>query len=309
MTAMLASPKQSPTGFTLPELLVAMVVGMLLMGFVLQMLIMTNESYQTQKELSWMQENGRFATAFFRQAVSNADYWGCVGRMEKVADSRTGTNWTTPAISGSPNQVELLSGTDGTVTTLSESASPGDGELTLANPGAFDDDPVLIADCQQGDLVTLADDNANPVDIDDGTLSHPRGAYPAGTPVTRAQRIEFRIDPANQSCSSGDFAVPALQQRRNGGNWEPLLCGVDEMALRYGVDTDGDTTPNQYITAGNVTDWGNVYAVRAAFVVRSRMPVPDAAGSYSVLGNPKEAEGDFAYKVFTTTAPLRNRMY
>lgn len=48
-------------GLTLVELMIAMVLGLLLLGGVIQIFLSSNESYQLQDGLSRLQENGRFA--------------------------------------------------------------------------------------------------------------------------------------------------------------------------------------------------------------------------------------------------------
>lgn len=49
-----------------------------------------------------------------------------------------------------------------------------------------------------------------------------------------------------------------------------LVEGVEMMRLAYGVDTDGDQIPNQYVVAANVVDWSQVVTVQVSLVLRSQ---------------------------------------
>ncbi|MBV8157470.1 MAG: PilW family protein, partial [Dyella sp.] len=46
------------------------------------------------------------------------------------------------------------------------------------------------------------------------------------------------------------------------GQPQELVEGVDNLALLYGEDTDGDQSANRYVTADNVGNWNNVVSVR-----------------------------------------------
>jgi type IV pilus assembly protein PilW len=50
----------------------------------------------------------------------------------------------------------------------------------------------------------------------------------------------------------------------------PLVEGIENMQLDYGMDTDGDGYPNNYITnPATSTDWSNVMAVRINLLARN----------------------------------------
>ena len=57
-----------------------------------------------------------------------------------------------------------------------------------------------------------------------------------------------------------------------------LIEGVEDLQLLYGVDTDEDRVPNQYVQANFVPSWQNVVTVRVTIVVNSI----DNVGSTSV---------------------------
>lgn len=64
-------------GFSLVELLVSIVIGLLLVVGVLQAFISSKETYTMQSGLAKLQENGRFAMAFLSRDLRQAGYNGC----------------------------------------------------------------------------------------------------------------------------------------------------------------------------------------------------------------------------------------
>jgi type IV pilus assembly protein PilW len=64
-------------GFSLVELMVAMLLGLFLVGGMIQVFIGNKVSYQMQDALSYMQENARFALETMAYATRHAGYGGC----------------------------------------------------------------------------------------------------------------------------------------------------------------------------------------------------------------------------------------
>ena len=54
----------SQRGFTLIELMIAMLIGVFLMAGIIQIFISAKQGYRLQENLSRLQENGRFAMDF-----------------------------------------------------------------------------------------------------------------------------------------------------------------------------------------------------------------------------------------------------
>jgi len=83
------SVKNSQCGLTLIEIMIAMLIGLFLIGGVLQIFISTKQTYRMQENLSRMQENGRFAMEFLGRDIRMAGYWVC---MTPAGGDITGTN-------------------------------------------------------------------------------------------------------------------------------------------------------------------------------------------------------------------------
>ncbi|MES9934322.1 MAG: PilW family protein [Candidatus Sedimenticola sp. PURPLELP] len=100
------------------------------------------------------------------------------------------------------------------------------------------------------------------------------------------------------------------------GNREELVEGVENLQILYGIDSPGDDdmTPDRYVKAGNVSDWGSVVAVKIWIIVATPEPLHDYTdtGTYAVAEETSVPipEGDeHKYRaVFSTTIQLRNRV-
>ena len=68
----------SPRGFTLVELMVAMTIGLIILGAVGQIFATSSGTYVLQQDLARLQENGRFSMDFIAHDLRMAGYAGCV---------------------------------------------------------------------------------------------------------------------------------------------------------------------------------------------------------------------------------------
>lgn len=64
-------------GFTLVEIMIALLIGVFLLGGVMGVFLNTKQTYSVQEALSRLQENGRFAMDFLAKDIRMADYRVC----------------------------------------------------------------------------------------------------------------------------------------------------------------------------------------------------------------------------------------
>ena len=67
----------SQRGLSLVELMIAMLLGLFLIGGLLQIFISSRQTYRMQEGLSRLQENGRFAIDFISRDIRMAGFLGC----------------------------------------------------------------------------------------------------------------------------------------------------------------------------------------------------------------------------------------
>ena len=143
---MITLNKRTSQGFSLIELMIAMVLGLVLMGGVIQVFLTSKQSYAFNEELGWIQENSRFAIEFITRDVRMAGYWGC-GTAGGIA------NTLDPLPSGSGWQVDFnnsLGGFDGDDTGNAVfTGSPS--EFPLTTPPA-----VTSGSVPRSDVLTLS---------------------------------------------------------------------------------------------------------------------------------------------------------
>jgi type IV pilus assembly protein PilW len=73
-------PKCSQKGFTLVELMIAMLLGVFLTGGIIQIFLGSRQTYRMQENLSRLQENGRFAMGFITRDNRTIGFQGCASR-------------------------------------------------------------------------------------------------------------------------------------------------------------------------------------------------------------------------------------
>ncbi len=133
-----ASRPRAQAGLTLIELMVAMVLGLVLMGVAMNVFLSTRETHRLVNNLARVQENGRFALEQVSQIVRMTGYQG-----------DTAAQWVLGPLTQATSGVNRLAGTD--------NATNGSDTITVAFRGSAD---TFIKDCH-GINVAVADTVVN----------------------------------------------------------------------------------------------------------------------------------------------------
>jgi len=88
-------------------------------------------------------------------------------------------------------------------------------------------------------------------------------------------------------------ATNTLQCAVNGANPQPLVSGVSDMQVLYGIDTTNSGSATAYVTAGALAAWNNVKSVRITLTFLN--PLAGQAGQPATLG-------------FTKIVPVMNKL-
>lgn len=327
--------KQS--GISLIEILVSLVISLFLLGGIVQVFLGNKATHKFSSALSQVQENGRFAMDAISRDLRGVGNWGCInfnpsnvttinnttitnidnnligqtGYVAAVHDFITntpvqGTNNTgglntsdTITISGSkPGQVNVASPfsatTDTVVTTNSVTFFVAGDIALITRCGAND---LIIP--QEADIFRVTGVNTNNNQLNHtSTLSQ---QYENDATVMELQTVAYSI-------GTGASGEPALFRSLFNNNQE-FIEGIEDMQILYGMDTNGDTYTNQYVTADNVTAFRSVVSVRVMLLVRSFEDfVTDQAQRYTFNGGAVTAGDRRIRQVFTNTIALRNRV-
>jgi len=332
------SNTRKQTGFSLIELMVALVISLLLLAGILQIFSGTKKTYTMEEELSRLQENARFAMDKLTSDIRISSYQGC-------ADPAT----TQPTIRAtSVVGTEMVQGTDGTglygsdeltlqfangggIPLLNDMASiTSDVVVSLALAGGIDvDSLVTIADCENIDVfrVTSRTEDASATPVPTVTFGHGttgaknnsaelKAEYTTAARLMTFSTVVYNIQAASSPTNQRGKPVFSLYR----GNDE-LVEGVENMQILYGERLGANSTSNiRYVTATDVSNWDNVVSMRVGLLLATREAVreTDDTTTYSVLGvaiAPGTALTAATYdktdrrvrRVFTTTAAIRNR--
>jgi len=85
------SPRSLQQGLSLVELMVALVLGLFVVGSLIALYVNTKETYLMTENMSRLQENGRIALSMMTRDVRWADYRTCV-QNELLPNAVAGTN-------------------------------------------------------------------------------------------------------------------------------------------------------------------------------------------------------------------------
>ncbi len=107
-------------------------------------------------------------------------------------------------------------------------------------------------------------------------------------------------------------SVPTLKQiELDGGAYvtTPLVEGIEEMKILYGVDTNADGAPDNYTASpGSLADWMSVVAVQVHLLARNLEASPDYTDNktYTLAGTNFTPGGSFRRHVYSSLVRLNN---
>ena len=333
------------TGFSLVEMLVAMVLGLIVVGGVAAVLMSSSSIYRSADGRAQIQESARFSLSMMQEDLRMAGYMGCfnpnlyASRVKNLADTAgslagdyavriggyeaDGANWS-PALDSSIGGAGAhahapLAGSDVLVV-----RAPTGKSLPLSAPMDNTAEPITLASVEgltEGGLAVISDCNYADVFIvtnipadkrilhshSRNTDQHLTKAFSSflNATVTPVATIVYFVAPA----ASGQAGQNALWRQVGSEAAEEVAGGVESMQLEYGVDTDDDLAPNLFVTADQVGERA-VGAVKVSVLLKSAdNKLLDKATSYTFDGRaPQTAPDRHLYTPFTTTISLRNQV-
>lgn len=336
-----------PSGVTLVELLVSVVVGLLLTAGAIQLFINSRENYEFQEELARIQETGRFGIDMLNSELRSGDLRGCAGRslertqVQNLLDNgnpsgaqyfgqsvtgftHDGSNWdptlptelTTASPAPDPDSDVLrirtaLGGTSVRVT--AHDRANKDLEVDDAT-GIEVEDILLVSDCNSAAVFQVAPGGGDPAD--DKLHYGSGGSIDPGNRNTQMLQKSGRGEVTSWTqhayyVAAGESGEPTLFRLREGSSSaEELVSGVERIALEFGENTDSDPDVEVYRAAENVSDWANVAAVRIHLLIRSQQDnvVDNPQAVAFPRGTTAQTFGDKRLRqVFSTNVSLRNR--
>ena len=202
-------------------------------------------------------------------------------------------------------------------------------EITVGAAHPYQTGEVLVAtDCKQAAIFRVTSVPVNTsVKHEQGAATHDNcyaelGAscnsasgkvhqFGAGSLVSRLSSNAYFVAPSSTGTGNSLWTRSLAGQN----NAQPaaaieLAPGVERLCAAFGVDSDGDGSANRFVAADQVSasDWGQVVSVRFEILVRSSEDnVTPQQQTYTVCGSDTTATDKRLYKVYSTTANVRNR--
>lgn len=323
--------RRSQQGLTLVEMMVAMTIGLVLLGGVITVLTSSQQTYRVNEALARMQENARYAFQFLSRDIRMAGYRGCVGdgvAMTNMLNNKTDFLWRldqplegfeatsangwTPALPSevtSPlgrRDVIVVRGVEGSDTTILSHASES-ADLSIASGSELlAGDTVLVSDCQAAAVFQATN-------VSTDTIKHNVDSGVPGNNSTSLGRVftggeAVRINTRIYYIRTNPGGIPALYWKRGSEKAEELVEGIENMQIQYGEDTDGDRAVDTYRTADLVADWENVVSVRIDLLVQSvEDNVTSQPQTYTFNGETVTPIDRRLRQAFSTVISLRNR--
>ena len=341
---MAAPIRNRQRGVTLVEVMVAMVVGLILLAGITTLVVGASRSNRDVDAAARQLENGRYAALTVADHLRHAGFWGNLYPNAAPAMPATPAALPDPCpstvdaatlrdamplhIQGENNPGTPAAGclgdadhVDNTDIVVVRRASTTDVGLAVAGSTYYIQSAATAFALDSGANANT-DPDAAPQNQAFGITLQDAAGNTVRAPV-RAYRTEiFYISPSTVASSpcGGDAGtgedIPTLMRMRlDGGTFcaEPIAVGIEDLQVEYGIDSNGDGTPEGAYTdnPGTPAAWADVMGVRVYLLARSTTNVDAQGGKTYYLGEDAPVlvndPGDgFTRHVFTSTARLVN---
>ena len=286
------SSYRSTSGFTLIELMISLVLGLLISAAVIQVYLTNTKTASTQKSGSELQEASVFG---LQQLESHLRLANLGNSVTSITDTTAGGG-----IVISPENIGLER-TD-TSESLYFTRTGGDSNITGINSDQLtiqfkNTTGVKIADCESAD-----------VELGDTVIER----YFIRSSSTTGQGLLLACDAGRVT----DTGITGLSANYQSGGSEVIL-GVDQFKILLGIQTDAPSNAGlmRYLTASEYLALSGtkppITAVKIGLIVRGSSPVigSDVATSFKLLGATQPLKSGQPNRVRTTyesTTLLRN---
>jgi len=323
-----ARPQAS--GVSLVEIMVGLIIGLFLILGTVSIYGRTRAIYRSTEAVARLQETARYAFDVIEPDVRMASYWGLGSRTGHVVN-RAGPSQGTPVELAAVEAVIDRCGDNWAIDLDGYLAGwNGAAGFSLACTAYQDDyragtDGLILrrgsetaAEALVGERLYIQSGRAQgALFVADASCTDPKnaGCIPGGYPPDATETRELISTAYYVTGSSvGRADVPALRRKRLAtGSMldEEVVSGVEDLQIRFGIDTDGDTNADSYVdpAADPDTHEGRIVAVTIWLRVRAENTEPGFTDHRVYrYADVDEAPGDrFRRIVVSKTMSLHNR--
>ncbi len=230
---------RNQVGYTLAELLIASMLGLLLSASILSALYASMQSYNLKQAHEQIQENSALAMHFLKQDIQTIGFSGCLrGGLQKVNVSSKGLVAELLTSNGyiKANQHKFKHSDSISFVALAGSAEDVISNMTYVHSdidltdgsGIAKGQEVLITDCLQGDIFQVSR-------VWNNRLSHSSDVNSHGnlsTPYSRGS-IVYPLNVVEYKIAMGVGGKPGLYRKAGGSRFQELVPNVMELTVSY----------------------------------------------------------------------------
>ncbi len=333
-----SSLNQHARGFSIIELMIALLIGLIVLSGVLSIVINSKRSFLDHQAMSQIQENARYALDTLSREIRMAGYFGCAP-LEKGAINTSAVGSIGGYLVNSGQAIVPLVGFDNgqSFPTQISDASNGTDAIMIRRVDVEKEYRVVNAPVLAANRDVLVDGTAAiakgmPVVLvapgcDSGVLFNASEAVTASTIKGLPQGVNLknfvagaRLAPVlvntyyigNSTAVTGSPALKRESIISTGSGLDTradeLAIGIENLQLEYGTLDSGVVTYKP-ATAANLaaapTLVADAVAVRIKLLMRSQLPVHNQAVSYTFEGT--NYNDRFLRQQVSATVQLRNR--
>lgn len=237
-------------GLTLVELLVSLVLASLITLAATALYSVTLSSHRTVDAGQEIQENGRFALEVIGQAARLAGYQNFTQR-----DGNGNDNTRRFVVSSFPTVRGFNNSKITVPTNITNDGATNNGGLNQS-------DTLALRFHGSSSLTDASKPDGSMIDCQGVAQNYPLNADDVALSLFWVAN-DSTGEPSLQCISRGDPTATTLTR-----NTQPILKGVETFQVMYGLDTNGDSVPRQWVSGQSVTNWQQVVAVRVGLVIR-----------------------------------------
>lgn len=284
------SALQRQHGFTLVELMVAMVIGLLLLSALVALYANTSQSNIELEKSVRQIENGRHGMDLLHEDIVSAGYYGDLSMTDKAFSVPNACALTTAnlgwdsATNTIPAAVTGLDATETASLTCLDNHRSGTPALVLRR---VETERVAAASVTNGGTYLQTSRCKN----DPGSTQFVVGTTAASftlrtldcATANQVQRYLTRIYYVSNCNECGLDTIPTLKRaelRAGAIVQAPLAEGIEDLAFEFGFDIDGDGAADTFRTSLSGTagaadnEWANVVGVRTRMLGATIEPTP-----------------------------------
>lgn len=269
-------------GFSLVELMIGLTIGILLLT-VLSALLVNNSQARTELDRTMQQvENGRYAMQVMASELRLAGYYGEGSAVGSVPVALPDPCATDPTSLKAALAIAIQGYSQVAASPLSCLSSanlqPGSDILVVRRAQT---EPVAPANLNAAlpYIQTLGEEFVFALGSSSASFSLTKiGGAPA--PIHPYTIQIYFISPCSTPVGGGCSAnadngkpIPTLKRLElDAGSWRTtvLVEGIERMRVEYGLDNDGDGSPEQYLVApATAKDWSNVVSANIGLLARN----------------------------------------